>query len=87
MSNITNVSLYGTPHDPRIGSCPWFWAWFFGCFYFMYKGLWLHSFVWILLSWTVVVPILYIFMARSLVYKKMLLAGELQPVEIVKKDF
>lgn len=67
----------GTMYDPRIGSVPWFWMWFFGPFYLMYKGLWGHAVVWLLTFWLIIPPFIYIFKARELVYHRMLLLGRL----------
>ena len=71
--------MIGTKYDPRIGSCPWFWMWFFGGFYLLYKGLIGHGIVWFLLCWTFIVPVIYIFMARNLVYEKMVKTGQITP--------
>lgn len=66
-----SYSQIGTQYDPRIGSCPWFWMWFFGPLYLIYKGLVGHAIIWLLLCWTVIVPLVYIIQARSLVYNRM----------------
>ena len=64
-------------YDPRIGSCPWFWMWFFGPLYLAYKGLVGHAIIWLLLCWTLIVPLYYIIAARELVFQKMVKNGEL----------
>lgn len=83
-THTTNVHVHGaaqqpwpigTMHDKRIGSVPFFWCLLFGAFYLAYKGLWFHAFVYILLSWTFIVPLIYCFKARGLIYSSMKARG------------
>lgn len=81
--NTTNVHVtspvqqypFGTKYDPRIGSVPFLWCFLFGIFYLMYKGLWMHVLIYLLLCWTFIVPIIYCFKARDLVYNNMKAKG------------
>lgn len=74
----TPYTTIGTRNDPRIGSCPWFWMWFWGPFYLLYKGMFGHFVIWCLTFWTVIVPIVYIFKARDLVFNNMNKKGMLR---------
>lgn len=74
----TPYTTAGTRNDPRIGSCPWFWMWFFGGFYLLYKGMAGHAVIWFLTCWTIIIPLVYIFKARDLVYDNMLKKGMLR---------
>jgi hypothetical protein len=75
---MDKYTVIGTRNDPRIGSCPWFWMWFWGPFYLLYKGMFGHFLIWCITFWTVIAPIVYIIKARDLVYNNMLKKGMLR---------
>lgn len=75
---MDKYAVSGTRNDPRIGSCPWFWMWFWGPFYLLYKGMFGHFVIWCLTFWTIIAPIVYIIKARDLVYNNMMKKGMLR---------